>query len=428
MFFADCGRTQEPHPSSPYLRLPAATRFKICQALIADHHTDMPIALTGCQHTREVWRCEEFTLLASALEPLQSYLYTSFALRADVMVTFLMTERFHVTFSPFVGSSLDPLATRWYNRYGHFMQGIVVELDMTRFGFGPGKQAYKLRAGTVNLDRLISMFVETQLRRKGRSSLKSLVLLCRRFYGQRPSPTVVDPDLGGEAEPTKSEKAIVVYGAVDSIPYCPDDFLRVCEPFVLLEGLIDSMRLCGFNNGYTHSLLRRIFPIPKDRDILKHHSYRVAPSSVWPRIPGQSSWIDTGHGRIKLDDHSREYLHGLYFPEGAIVLSRPFADPWTGLVSISPSSLYKGGASEDSNKHECSDSRTKVVGEINEMGACDMESLEQRVQGIVHKIRRSMSKRETNAHVKTSDWASLTTPRNSDGSWSQDQSSSRATI
>ncbi|KAK1725485.1 uncharacterized protein BDZ83DRAFT_561769, partial [Colletotrichum acutatum] len=282
-----------------------------------------------------------------------------------------MEKRFHITLSPFVGPYLNPLATLWCDKYGHFMQHVIVELDLTRLGFGPGKEACKLRAGTVNMDDLIGAFVRGQLRRKNHSTLKSLVLLCRRFWGERPSDHLPSADFS----------------------YCPDEFLRICEPFVRLAGFIDSMRLCGFSNGYTHSLLRRIFPVPVSSDEFKHHTYRVAPSSVWPRIPGQKSWVDKGHGKLQLDDHSRQYLRGLCLPEGAIILTRPYENLSTGRMSVGYASRSIEETSENGDARELSDSRTQLIGRASqESVAIDEASLEHRMQVLVHRMRRSLSK------------------------------------
>ncbi|KAK7451623.1 hypothetical protein Landi51_04994 [Colletotrichum acutatum] len=440
MFFADHQRTQQQEPTSPYLRLPAVARFQICQHLIADHTSDMPICLNDGRFVREVWTDDEYTSLAAAMGTLQPYLDVSFALRADVLVAFLMEKRFHITLSPFVGPYLNPLATLWCDKYGHFMQHVIVELDLTRLGFGPGKEACKLRAGTVNMDDLIGAFVRGQLRRKNHSTLKSLVLLCRRFWGERPSdhlpsgsrPAADKDNQGASTEPEQvSAPKRSSYGA--DFSYCPDEFLRICEPFVRLAGFIDSMRLCGFSNGYTHSLLRRIFPVPVSSDEFKHHTYRVAPSSVWPRIPGQKSWVDKGHGKLQLDDHSRQYLRGLCLPEGAIILTRPYENLSTGRMSVGYASRSIEETSENGDARELSDSRTQLIGRASqESVAIDEASLEHRMQVLVHRMRRSLSKREVDAGSQastTSAWAmSGWSSRESEGSWLKDGTISRATI
>ncbi|KAF3352242.1 Aromatic amino acid aminotransferase C56E4.03 [Verticillium dahliae VDG1] len=175
------------------------------------------------------------------LQALGPYLRVSFLFFADMMLTVLMTERFHITFSPFVNTYFNPLATHWYRRYGRFMRHIILEIDMTRLGFGPDRQAYKLRAGNMNLDTLIQMFVDVQLRRQDESTMSSFVLLCRRFYGCR--HTVIDHITG--LDPCYR------------IPYCPDTAFSVCNPLLDLAGLVDSIRICGFSNTFTHTLKAR---------------------------------------------------------------------------------------------------------------------------------------------------------------------------
>lgn len=399
LFFADCGRVRERHSPSPYFELPANIRFKICQNVVMDHSSELPVSLDHKRSMKEVWKSDEFTSLSKALEPLSSYMAVSFGFRADIMVAFLMTERFHVTYSPFVNTYFDPLATLWCNRYGHFMQDVVLELDMTRLGFGPGKSAHKLRGGTIKVDKLVKTFVETQSRRC--SPLKSLVLLCRRFYGQRPviqSPTESTSDSCDQVEAVEPNPMWAVQKANPGLYYCPDEELKVCEPLVQLRGMVDSMRLTGLNDQYTHYLLRRIFQIPTDNTILKQHSYRVAPSTVWPRLPGQSSWIDSGNGKLKLDDHMREYLRGLYSPEGATQLPPPYYDPVTGLASIREPSEHMDVSSEWSILYERPDSRMTMAGRGATHALADgVNDAEKSLPGLASRIRRSMSKRAVDA-------------------------------
>lgn len=320
------------------------------------------------------------------------------------------------------------------------MQQAIVELDLTRLGFGPGKEACKLRAGTVNMDNLIGAFVSGQLRRKNYSTLKSLVLLCRRFWGERPSdhlppgsrPAADQNDQGTSTEPQQVSGSKRSSCGAD-FSYCPDEFLRICEPFVRLDGLVDSMRLSGFSNGYTHSLLRRIIPVPERSEDVKHHTYRVAPSSVWPRIPGQKSWVDKGHGKFQLDDHSRQYLRGLCLPEGAVMLTRPYENLSTGRMSVGYASRSIEETSEDGDVRGRPDSRTQLIGRASqESVAIDEATLEHRMQVLVQRMRRSLSKREVDAGSQasaTSEWAmSGWSSRESEGSWLEDGSISRATI
>jgi hypothetical protein len=48
----------------------------------------------------------------------------------------------------------------------------------------------------------------------------------------------------------------------------------------------------------------------------------VAPSTLWPRLRGQKSWIDAGRGTLILDDHE-VIPEPCVFPEGPIQLPPP---------------------------------------------------------------------------------------------------------
>ncbi|CAI4219312.1 unnamed protein product [Parascedosporium putredinis] len=167
-----------------------------------------------------IWQHVLADINSSSTQPepssLTSYLEASFDVRADAMVCFLMTRRFHVIHNPYVGPALNPLATKWLDKYGPYMQHLTFELDLTRNGFSSTPNAQLLRPGTSNLEDRIRRFVSSQKKRSSASTM--------------------------------------------SIEYCPNHFLRICDPLIALHGLIDSIRICGFSKPYTLSLLKSIFP------------------------------------------------------------------------------------------------------------------------------------------------------------------------
>ena len=93
-----------------------------------------------------------------------------------------------------------------------------------------------------------------------------------------------------------------------------------------LGGLVDSVRICGFSESYTHKLVQKLFDLPQKVEDLKHYSYRIAPSNLWPRLHGQTSRVDVGERNIVLDD---QILPG---PQGLLVYS-------TGPVVLPPPSV-----------------------------------------------------------------------------------------
>jgi hypothetical protein len=60
--------------------------------------------------------------------------------------------------------------------------------------------------------------------------------------------------------------------------------------------------MCGFSDEYTRQFVATLFPAGEGRYV-----YRLAPSGTpWPRLKGQSSWIDVGNGALVLDDLDKE--------------------------------------------------------------------------------------------------------------------------
>lgn len=363
-FFKDHGHER---PSSGYFRLPDSIRMRICQFVLAPHRIEKPIRLNRSSFSRDCWRTDDLQSPSTALLPLDPYLEVSFGFRADLLVAFLLDVRLHATFSPYVGPRVSPLATTWLNRYGKYAQEIVVEIDMTRLDCGAEIYAVGLLPGVEHIDALLHKFVEHQLCRKKTRPLDSLVLLCRRFYGQRyqAEPTKSTAGRSSEAsnysrlsqrsEPPSSlegtrqdspgfEKALSSspvrrrpFWNIDSdeaanssiegndgietpdprqtdnknptspflpghqVYYCPDSYLDICDRLLALRGRVNSVRICGFSEEYATRFVDAMFPsAPRD---LRQHCYRVAPSTVWPRLSGQKSYVDTGNRSLMLDDH-----------------------------------------------------------------------------------------------------------------------------
>lgn len=187
-----CPRKIEvPEKSSLLSSLPATTRFLIFQHVVAAHRVSTkPITLNRACFNRDCWEQTDFITLEDALKPLWPYMSVSYGFYTDVLLTFLSENTFHATFSPFVNSRLNPLSTTWLNKYGMFMRSIIIEVDMTRLGLGPGLSAARLLPGLEQMEGLLRDFSLTQATRDKATPLESLILLCRRFYGRRGSQDV----------------------------------------------------------------------------------------------------------------------------------------------------------------------------------------------------------------------------------------------
>ncbi|SPO02062.1 uncharacterized protein DNG_04735 [Cephalotrichum gorgonifer] len=159
LFLAEHGRQRTPALRG-YTTLPAVVRFKIWEYIFNTDTDDKPVALTMAYWNKDAWREDEFASLCEAMKTTRPYLEISFELRADALVAFLMTRRFHVTFSPCIRPLLNPLATQWLEKYGPYMQDIALEVVLTEFRFGMSPSAQILSPATSYLEKLICDFVQ----------------------------------------------------------------------------------------------------------------------------------------------------------------------------------------------------------------------------------------------------------------------------
>ncbi|KAK1254699.1 hypothetical protein MKX08_008694 [Trichoderma sp. CBMAI-0020] len=408
-------------------KFPDNVRLLILQNLIASHESALgskPISLNRFCWNQDCWELSDFTTLHDVLAAFRPYLAVSFDFYAELFATILSEYTFHVTFSPFIAPKLNPLATTWLNKYGPFMRSLVIEIDLSRLGFGPSPSAISLLPGLSHVQDLILDFSMSQLIRAPEAPLESLILACRRFYGEREEipkppaesaskkdsentkspysaivvdktskssssdiseriaraispapqesfrqsilithdnaksePVTWDLDDGGEDDDDEEEdyedddedgdtdgnsfeSSYCSSSSSDSSSnvdnsllaptpsiaeekpfYCADKHLSICNHLARLRNKVASLRIVGFSDEYSHALVATIFPHLKAFPIA-NHSYRVAPSTLWPRLRGQKSWIDAGRGELVLDDHE-VVPEPCIFPEGLVQLPPP---------------------------------------------------------------------------------------------------------
>ncbi|UKZ75788.1 hypothetical protein TrVFT333_003482 [Trichoderma virens FT-333] len=303
----------------------------------------------------------------------------SFDFYATIFVTILSEYTFHVTFSPFIGRRLNPLATIWINKYGIFMKSLIIEIDLSRLGLGPAPKSGDLLPGIDHLQRLLLDFKDildpaaealeskdsvrassespqnqhSSAESSGRLSSCDISDRTSRVFSPAPEEffeqTELDLEDDDEEEEEEegdedehgdsyidyidSDEDYVVNMSYESSDYssdssfssdsssspdaslapppsiqeedpsyCPDKHLFICNHLLRLRNKVTSLRIAGFSDAYSHAFIATLFPEAKFLP-LAQHSYRVAPSTFWPRLRGQKSWIDTGQGTLILDDH-----------------------------------------------------------------------------------------------------------------------------
>ncbi|PHH73012.1 hypothetical protein CDD82_5690 [Ophiocordyceps australis] len=315
--------------ASPWTRLPPAIRQRICLLLVDSHLAALPasppVTLSRRVFTRATWSRHDLVVLDAVTRPLQPYLATSLALYADVMLALLSRYTFHVVLSPFVGPRLSPLATLWLNKYGPYMDSLIVEIDMTCLGLGPEPAAASLGPGLARIQALLHDLVASQLRRPTSLPLAHLALLCRRFHGSRPPrPSSSSSSADAEAVPRSSyasSRSHRSHHSQQSLKtalssntrassthsleapctpsfhhhhpragpeYCPDAHLAICDALSPLASRIASIRLCGFSESYSRRLVRALFPAANP-DACR----RFTPATAWPLLPGQTCCVDS---------------------------------------------------------------------------------------------------------------------------------------
>ncbi|KAK3346605.1 hypothetical protein B0T25DRAFT_282026 [Lasiosphaeria hispida] len=358
--------------NGPYFKLPDRVRFMIAKHIVGSHDSGKairmnspsflepiwPVNHAGAESER-MWSTEYFDSLRKVLALLRGYTAVCFAMRIDILTTLFLTRRFHVAYSPFVTMATQPAAVLFMDRFGPLMKWITLEVDLSRLGghWHPSAACMDMDKNLVRVRTLLASFAERQLTRTGASTVQSLVVLVRRYYGFRPllertargSKDSERANLGDKPNESEQvarfeedgEDAVLVRTDEARTPYCSDKHLSVLDPIMLLEGLVDSLCIVGTNKAYAHQLILALWgrdgPMPPSspfhsrqpsnasthltssttptptavlrtdassttsssltaRDVGKHCQYRT-PSCAYPFTPGQRSVVDYGPPR-----------------------------------------------------------------------------------------------------------------------------------
>lgn len=324
-----------------YFDLPDKVRFRIVQHIIADSHAEEPILLNGKRQAHPAWPDDAFVTLWSVLGPLQAYLRASPDMRADIMVTLLLTRSFHVIYSPFVKEKSSPLATQWLLRYLHMMQDVRLELDMTKLGFGHSWESTMLSNQLTAIGDLVWKFTDKMLTRDEKNNtLGRLTVHCRRYFGYRqgrnplegnedayryplPGSDKNDPRALNLCEngstynskqpwnynrpaPSLPPSANNPYSGhrrhhadrLYRVPYVNENQLSVADSLRKLVGRVESIRMVGFSEQWSYLTHEALWP-KEEKDAIasdiKHiHIDRYTPSRHSHVAPGHAIYLDFG--------------------------------------------------------------------------------------------------------------------------------------
>ncbi|CAN8100823.1 unnamed protein product [Discula destructiva] len=315
----------------PYHELDGSIRFKIMEKLLEDYLPGKPVLLNHARQASPAWPEDAFASLWEVLGPLQNVLTACPRLRADVMTALLMTQPFHVIFSPYVKPNTQPLPTKWLLKYVHFMQDVRVELDMTKLGFGHTWQATGLSTRLWDIGNLVHTFVAEVLRRDPRANpMAHLTIHCRRFFGYRQgenphhgdvafykSPVGKNDEQKPSAQPAgrpwnhghKSASfppsANNPYsghrrhhgGGPEQVPFLHEGHMSVADPFHKLTGRVWSVRVVGMSEKWTmkfHNFWPKLEFDAVSKESLGLHIDRYTPSRHSYAAPGHAIFLDYG--------------------------------------------------------------------------------------------------------------------------------------
>lgn len=314
-----------------YFNLDGLIRFRIMEKLLEDYLPGKPVLLNHSRQAAPAWPDEAFASLWEVLGPLQNVMLTCPRLRADVMTALLMTQAFHVIFSPFVKPITQPLPTKWLFKYLYFMQDIRVELDMTKLGFGQVWHATGLSTRLWDIGNLVHVFVEEVLKRDPRTNpMGQLTIHCRRFFGYRQGENPHQGDISfyttpaGEHDEQKPGDRFVGqpwnYGCKapslppsannpysghrrhhtdgsERVPFLHEGHMSIADPFHKLTGRVCSVRMVGMSEKWSMAFLN-FWPKSEHDKIPKEdfglHIDRYTPSRHSYVAPGHAVFLDYG--------------------------------------------------------------------------------------------------------------------------------------
>jgi len=165
------------------------------------------------------------------------------------------------------------------------------------------------------------------------------------------------------------------------LPYFAESNFSICDPFKSLRHLVDSTRICGFTKAYSVTLMKAIFSLPP-KENLRYHTYNVAPSTAYPRLPGQKAFVDDGRGCFLLEEHTED--------------SRPESGERGGAVMLPPPAVgrqsSKAWSSEKGQENRDCKSRKRFVSTLSGGSSKMLGSAPMWMDGFGERIQENKTK------------------------------------
>ncbi|KAF4630380.1 hypothetical protein G7Y89_g7764 [Cudoniella acicularis] len=240
--------------------LPRTVRRKIYRFCFPDECRK--ISLSPHSATQHAFNELYFASPWDILEDVKGGLKAFRKLRQDLMIYFWTEYEFHVTLTPTAGPMFSPLSVVWLPNYLDIVQKLTVEVDLTRFGtaYHPSSPLFSLKKAKER--RMFEEIIEGINKRRGKSTMEALSILCRRYHGYH------DPKLFGLESfddledddrynfSDESHYAVqVVHARSDPLPYCPEEVMSLFDCTVNLHKVLRCLRLAGLFYHYSHGLM-----------------------------------------------------------------------------------------------------------------------------------------------------------------------------
>lgn len=170
--------------NSPFFTLPPKVKHLIYSFCLPQE--ERKTTLSPRFATKAVFDDDYFASPWDILDLVWGGLSASQRMRNELLTYFWTEYRFHITVNPFSGPKLSPLSHLWLPKYLGIIQYLTIEVDLTRFGGSALRYAPSIGYDCSKLKSLMADLVTGLKERPNKIAMAELILLSRRYIGNRP--------------------------------------------------------------------------------------------------------------------------------------------------------------------------------------------------------------------------------------------------